>query len=68
MTDISELMDRDPLLLSRDDISLLITEIRKGRTQYNLGAKDTAKPPKPTKAFAAPQLKLDLSKLQLIKK
>lgn len=61
MSDINELMNRDPLRLTREDITSIIEEIRKGRAQFNLGAKDETS--KTVRKAAAP--KLDLSKLGL---
>ena len=59
MSDINELMQRDPLSLTHDDITSLIEEIRKGRTQFNLGVKDE------TSKTVRKAAKLDLSKLGL---
>jgi hypothetical protein len=39
MTDIAELFARDPMELSKDDITAIVQEFRKNRGQYNLGAK-----------------------------
>lgn len=63
MTDINELMARDPLSLTRDDISALVAEIRKARAQFDLGVKTAAKAPKKTTKPV-----LDLSSLGLKKK
>ena len=37
MSDIAELFSRDPLSLTNDDISLIITEMRKSRNNFNAG-------------------------------
>lgn len=37
MTDLAQLFATDPLELTRDDISLIVEEMRKKRGQYNLG-------------------------------
>ena len=37
VTDIHELFARDPLQLTRDDITTIITEMRKSRASFNLG-------------------------------
>lgn len=37
MTDIAELMRRDPLLLTRDDLTEIVNEMRKSRHQFNAG-------------------------------
>lgn len=67
-TDLAELFARDPLTLTRDDISSIITELRNRRGQYSLGAQKagSTKPPS-AKAKATTELankvgiKLDLS-------
>lgn len=65
MTDINELMEKDPLHLTKPDIAELITYIRQGRAQYNLGAKDPVSKSARAKpaAVVAPKIKLDLSTL-----
>lgn len=37
MTDITELFARDPLLLTKDDITTIITKMRESRKAFNLG-------------------------------
>ena len=37
MPDIAELFARDPLLLTRDDLTHIITEMRKSRHAFSLG-------------------------------
>lgn len=37
MSDISELFTRDPLSLTRDDITIIVAEMRKRRGQFLLG-------------------------------
>ena len=38
MSDIQELFSRDPLELTQDDITKLVTRLRESRGQYNLGS------------------------------
>lgn len=37
MTDLQELFSRDPLLLSQQDVGLIVTEMRKARGQFSMG-------------------------------
>jgi hypothetical protein len=39
MSDIADLFAKDPLALTREDLSLIIARYREARTQFNLGAK-----------------------------
>ncbi len=39
MTDIATLFSRDPLSLTRDDLTTIVTEMRKSRHAFNLGNK-----------------------------
>lgn len=39
MTDIAELFSTDPLSLTKDNITEIITAYRKARAQFDLGAK-----------------------------
>lgn len=64
MTDINELMDRDPLHVTRDNISALVAEIRKGRVQFNIHNAKIAKSAK----VASKKPVLDLSQFGLKKK
>lgn len=59
-TDLDELMSRDPLELTNDDIEALITQQRKYRASREAGIKPTRKPT----ASAPP---IDLKKLGLVK-
>lgn len=64
MTDISTLFARDPLQLTRDDISTIIDEMRKSRHAFNLGnVKAGSTKPKTEKQKANADLlsKLDIS-------
>lgn len=47
MTDISQLFARNPLELTRDDLTTIITTMRQSRHAFNLGAKmaGSTKPP-----------------------
>lgn len=67
MTDISELFARDPLKLTRDDITEIIKRMRDARAQFNLGnvkagsTKPLTEKQKATKSLAESlNLKLDL--------
>lgn len=64
MSDTSELFARNPLKLTREDITQLINELRKARVQFNLGAKAEPKP-KATKVAKTPLGQIDLSELGL---
>lgn len=50
MTDISELFDRNPLLLSDEDITAIVTKLREMRASFNVGAKPATKPATKPKA------------------
>lgn len=70
MTDLAELFARDPLTLTKDDISALVTELRSRRSQFTLGAQKAGNVKAPTaKQKASAELatnlglKLDLSSL-----
>lgn len=64
-TDLHELYSRDPLLLTRDDIRALITDLRGRHAQYNLGNMKAGKATRTTKPSKLESLglnlKLDLS-------
>jgi hypothetical protein len=51
MSELSELFDRDPLLLSEQDIGVIVARLRENQAQHELGVKPVpvAKPRKPTK-------------------
>ena len=62
MTDITELFARDPLQLSRADISTIIEEMRKSRHAFNLGNAQAGKTkPKTEKQKAVGELASKLS-------
>lgn len=71
MTDIAELMSRNPLEYSKDrsEVKAIVAKLREMRGQFNLGAIKSTKPaakPRTTKASAAlagTNLKLNLSSL-----
>ena len=44
MSDLSELFDRDPLSLTDQDVSRIITRMREAQAQYELGAKAVVAP------------------------
>lgn len=67
-TDLAELFSRDPLTLTRADITQLVTELRSRRGQFTLGAQKAGSMKAPSaKAKATSELgaklgiKLDLS-------
>lgn len=66
MTDIAELMARDPLSLTKDDYDAIILRLRQARSQYSLGAKSAGNPKKTTKAAPSAKPTLDLAALGLI--
>lgn len=49
MNEISELFDRDPLLLSDQDISKIVARIREAQVKFELGAPKAAPVKKSTK-------------------
>lgn len=63
MTDIAELMARDPMQLSEQDLDAIILRLRQARNQYKLGAKAAGNPKKTTAAKQAP---IDLEALGLV--
>lgn len=67
MTDISELFSRDPLSLTKPEITEIIQHFRKCRAQFNLGAMSAGSTkPKSEKAKAADKLTESLNlKLEL---
>ena len=60
MSDLSALFDKDPLSLTRDDISAIIKRMRENQAQYELGGKPVAAP-KPA-AAKKPSKTMDLLK------
>jgi len=60
MSDLAELMSRDPLSLSDQDLDEIIATLRKARANYTLGVK--AEKPKATAKLD----KIDLTALGLI--
>jgi len=63
MSDLAELMTRDPLKLSEQDLDTIILRLRQARAQYKLGAKGAGNPKVTTKAKAKA---IDLNALGLI--
>ena len=64
MTDIAALFARDPLSLTKDDITAIITEMRKSRHAFNLGnskAGSTKPPTAKQKQLSELSAKLDIS-------
>jgi hypothetical protein len=45
MSDIAELFDRDPLLLSSQDIDTIVAYFREARAKHQLGLKTKKVPP-----------------------
>ena len=65
MSDIAELMSRDPLGLSSQDLDAIILKLRQSRNQYKLGSR-TAGNPKKTTAAKKPATTIDLEALGLL--
>lgn len=63
MSDLAELMQRDPVKVSDQDLDVIILRLRQARAQYNLGAKGAGNPKKTTKAKATT---IDLGALGLL--
>jgi len=53
MSDLSALFDKDPLSLTREDISAIVKRMRENQAQYELGGKPepVAKPKRPSKTM-----------------
>ena len=64
MTEVAELYSKDPMELTRDDISALVADLRKRRASFKLGDKSAGKAKASPKAIA----NLDLSALLSAKK
>ncbi len=64
MSTIAELMSRDPLKLSKDDVLAIVQEHRNARHLYQSAPAKAAKPAKASAAEAA-GVKLDLGDLGL---
>ena len=63
MTDLAELMSRDPLGLSDQDLDAIIFRLRQARSQYKLGSKSAGNPKKTTKTKTS---QIDLEALGLL--
>ena len=66
MSDLSELFQRDPLSLTRDDLTKIVTELRSRRAQFALGAQKAGSMKAPTakqKAIAGLGISLDLGSI-----
>jgi len=50
MSDITELFARDPLQLTKDDISTIVNKFRESRSAFNLGNKRAGSTKPPTAA------------------
>jgi hypothetical protein len=57
MSELSELFDRDPMLLSEQDIEAIVARIREAQAQYELGAKPAVVAPRPKKSKTLDLLK-----------
>ena len=64
MTEISDLMARDPLLLSKEDRAEIIAYYRENRVKFLQGSKSAGKAPKPAKT-AKPEGGVSLADLDL---
>lgn len=62
MSELSELFERNPLLLTDQDIVTIVTRMRLAQSQYELGGtgKVAEKAPKPAKPKASQALLKDL--------
>lgn len=47
MSDLSELFDRDPLLLTDQDVGKIVTRMREAQAQFELGLAAPVAPKKP---------------------
>lgn len=67
MTDITELMGKDPLKLTKEDRAGIIGFLREGRVRFIQGTKSAGKPPKEVKRKTAEPKgeKLDISDLEI---
>ena len=65
MSDISELMQRDPMLLTDEDTDEIILKLRQGRVQYNSGVKSAGSKKAAVAKVATP---IDLVALGLMPK
>lgn len=63
MSDLAELMSRDPLGLSDQDLDQIILRLRQARASYKLGAKSAGNPKNTTKPKAKT---IDLDALGLL--
>lgn len=66
MSDISELMARDPLQLSSQDLDAIILKLRQSRNQYKLGQRSAGNPKKTTAAAKKTVTAIDLEALGLL--
>ena len=57
MSELSELFDRDPLHLSKQDVEAIVARIREAQAQYELGAKPVPVAPRPKKSKTLDLLK-----------
>lgn len=64
MSDIAELMSRDPMSLSDQDLDAIILRLRQGRAQYKLGAKSATSAKKTV--GKKPTASIDLEALGLV--
>lgn len=60
-TDISELFSRNPLDLTKDDISLMVAKLRESRKQFNAGNATAGKVKKTPKQKAIDELSAKLN-------
>ena len=60
MNDLAELMSRNPLKHTREDVATIVAEMRKQRLNFNLGAAAKAAKPAPASKLEGAGLKLDL--------
>lgn len=65
MSDLLELFARDPLTMTREDISSIVDTLRKNRGQFNLGSMKAGTVKAPTSARAKAVAELSKSGLSL---
>jgi len=68
MSDLQTLFDRDPLLLSTQDLDTIIAKLREQRANFKLGEKQAGsmKTPKTPKKPVTKETQLDLASLGLL--
>lgn len=65
MSELSELFARDPLSLTKEDITQVIEQFRKMRGQFTTAAQTAKAAPKRTSKLAQASAQLDLGEIKL---